>query len=371
MSLEITDIKRLVQEPSAAARATIAAKLSDDFNTRSFTARENQLAIDIFRLLLRDTAIMVRKTIAESLSENPHVPHDVIVSLANDVTEVAIKVLEKSVLLTDDDLKSLIGASQDVEKWMAIGRRKALSADVCTALLDKNHPKVVTTLLDNASAQIPSHELELIVEEYRGNQNIMEALVCRGGLSSGLAEKVYAVVADKMKRQLTKKHMLTWNLAKDAADTARDALILRFIIPHVRLEEMNEIVGQMYRNKRLSYGLILRALCFGELRFFELAMAYVAKLPVASARSLLLDAGALNYNVVYNNGVMPSGFAEAVRVIYRTAYVLTEKGTQRIPDFAGHMIDLIQANGYHESVENMSYFLSVLKQHHHGNRVLH
>ena len=165
--------------------------------------------------------------------------------------------------------------------------------------------------------------------------------------------------------------MLSWNLVKDAADVARDVSVLRFLIPHVKQEELFGIVGQMHKHKRLNFGIILRSLCYGELRFFEMAMSHVAKMPVANTRSLLLDAGRLGYNAIYNNNVMPTGFAEAMRVIYRTAYVLTEKGTQRIPNFAGHMIDLIYANGYHESVENMGYFISILKQQHYGNRVLH
>jgi uncharacterized protein (DUF2336 family) len=371
MSIEQADIQRLVQEPSPAVRSTIAAKLSGDFNTNSFTSRENQLAIDIFRLLLRDTAVQVRASIAENLKANPNVPHDIIMKLASDVSDVAVHVLEHSMVLTDEDLQELIAASADVEKWMAIGRREELSAQLCTTLLETRNHKVVTTVVENKTAKVCARDMDVVLSEYRGNQTIMEALVCRGGLSPQFAERVYAVVADKMKRQITRKHMLAWNLTKDAADVARDVAIIRFIIPHVKQEELFELVGQMHRNKRLSYGIMLRSLCHGELRFFEMAMAHVAKMPVTNARSLLLDAGTLGYNAIYNSSVMPSGFAEAMRVIYRTAYVLTEKGTQRIANFAGHMIDLIYANGYHESVENISYFISILKQQHYGNRVLH
>ncbi len=371
MSIEQTDIKRLVQEPSAAVRSSIAAKLSEDFNTHSFTSRENQLAVDIFRLLLRDTAVQVRQAIAENLKHNPDVPHDIILKLASDVTDVAVSVLEYSVVLSDADLKNIIAASADVEKWMAIGRRDDVSSEICSALIATKHQKVVMTVLDNKTANVAAYDLEYVMEEYSGNQSIMESMVCRGGLSPLLAERLYAMVADKMKKQITKKHMLSWNLVKDATEITRDVAMLRFVIPHVKQEELYDLVGQMYRNKRLSYGMLLRSLCYGELRFFEIAMAFIAKIPVVNARSLLLDSGKLGYNAVYNNNIIPSGFAEAVRVIYRTAYVLTEKGTQRIPDFAGHMIDLVYANGYHDSVENMSYFIAILKQQHYGHRVLH
>ena len=51
------------------------------------------------------------------------------------------------------------------------------------------------------------------------------------------------------------------------------------------------MVRQMHHNQRLTPLLILRALCVGDLAFFEMAIAVMGKIPVRNARILIHDAG--------------------------------------------------------------------------------
>jgi uncharacterized protein (DUF2336 family) len=116
MTISQRDIQLLVQEPSARVRAVIASKVSEGFNRSRFTETESRIAIDIFRLLLRDTATVVRKAIAVELRHNEYVPHDVIRALAEDVPDIAAEIIEHSSVLTDDDLVELIRDSAHLEK---------------------------------------------------------------------------------------------------------------------------------------------------------------------------------------------------------------------------------------------------------------
>lgn len=362
MTISQRDIQQLIQEPSAEVRAVIAAKVSEGFNSSRFTESESRVAIDIFRLLLRDTAVIVRKAIADELKSNEYVPHDIVRALAMDVPNVAVAVLEHSAVLTEDDLLELIRISNDAEKWLAVSRRKHINSRVSRALIQTNNAKVVGSLLGNGGAQIDEPDIEDVVERFRGDRTVMESLICRGGLSVAFAQKLFTMVSDQFKRQLTQRYHLSWRLIARTTETAREMSVLRFLIPWMQSSELHRLVREMKRNRRLNYSLIVRALCLGEMRFFEAAIAAQAGIPVENARTLMLDAGPLGFSALYDNCGIPAGFAEAVKTLYRVALLETEDGKKRPRDFQRRMIDRIVTNGYHASVENMSYFISILRQ---------
>ena len=84
------DLSKLVQDPSGANRADTAEKISREFTTETLTDSERVLAEDIFRLMIRDAEVRVRKALAKNLAQTPLVPHDVAATLARDVDEVAL-----------------------------------------------------------------------------------------------------------------------------------------------------------------------------------------------------------------------------------------------------------------------------------------
>ncbi len=362
MTISQKDIQQLVQEPSAQVRAGIAAKVSEGFNRSHFTENESRIAIDIFRLLLRDTAMIVRKAIAEELKSNQYVPHDIIRALASDAPDIAVEVIEHSIVLTDDDLVELVKSTHQVEKWLAVSRRKNVSERVSNALINTEDSDVVTSLLNNNGAEVSEKDITKVVDKFRGDQAVMEALVCRGGLSTEFAEKLFVMVSEQLKRQLTRRYRLSWALASKTTEVAREMSVLRFLIPWMKPHEVDMLVRTMKRNKRLHYSLVVRALCIGEIRFFEVAMATLAEIPVENARTLMLDAGPLGFSALYDTCGMPTGFAEAIKTLYRYALLETNDGSKRPRDFQRRMIDRVTASGYHESVENMSYFISIMRQ---------
>lgn len=364
MVLVHADMMALLRDPSPVARENVAAQLSHSFCRDRFTHKESQLAIDIFRLLVRDTAVQVRKAMADHLYNNPNVPRDIVMSLASDDLEVSALVLEHSLVLDDDDLLQFIEAAQEVEKWLAIARRAKLSRKVSLSLIATKHQKTISAVLENTGAALEEQDIASVLQEYKGSQNIMEALVCRGGLSPLIAEKIYTRMAVVLKKNLMKRQGFAWNATKDVAAAARDAMVIRFLVPHMTRSEIEEMLVQMHKNKRLSYALLIRALCYGEVYFFEAGMAELAGLSVHHARILMKDSAGQGVEAILQGKHMPSSFAKGLSIIYRTGCELTDHGKQRIADFSGRVIDHIYANGYHEKIENMPYFLSILKQYH-------
>ena len=58
--------------------------------------------------MIKDAEVRVREALAQNLKENPDLPHDVALSLAQDVDQVALPILQFSDVLTDDDLIEII-----------------------------------------------------------------------------------------------------------------------------------------------------------------------------------------------------------------------------------------------------------------------
>src|SRR5438132_180502 len=120
MQLTPMDVRKLTEEPSSEVRGMLAAKIAMDYRASHFSANEADIAGDIFRILLKDTEKRVRMALAEELAHCPQVPHDIVLSLANDEAEIAVHVLEYSNVLTEDDLIAIVESTQEVLKLCAI-----------------------------------------------------------------------------------------------------------------------------------------------------------------------------------------------------------------------------------------------------------
>jgi uncharacterized protein (DUF2336 family) len=65
--------------------------------------------------------------------------------------------------------------------------------------------------------------------------------------------------------------------------------------------------------QRLTAGLVLRALCQGDLRFFDAAIGVLAGVPTASARTLIYDRGPGGLRAVYRTAGLPGELFRAFR----------------------------------------------------------
>lgn len=360
MNLNRADIELLVREPSAAMRARIAQKITQGYNSGLFSEPETQLANEIFRLLLKDTELRVRKLLAEELRFSMQVPREIVLALAQDAPDVAVPVLEASYVLTEEDLIAITAATRDHPKLMAIAARESLSKEVVHALIETRDPDVAKKVLGNRNAALSETTIELIMDEFSRDNSVLGELVYRGGLPHSFAEKLFHIVSDNLKKQLTKKYRLSRAVADEATTNARETATLQFLSPWMSQQEINRLIDQMHRNKRLSDSVIIRSLCIGDLRFFETAIAKRVGIPTSNARILLLDPGPLGFKALYESSALPKNFYEAIRTMLRLALEETEYGSYRTTDFGARMVERITAGGYADSIENMDALLTMI-----------
>ncbi len=157
-ALKVSDVQSLLADPSVSSRAEMAVKIAQSFGNGRLTVGERAIAHDIFRMMMRDAEAKVRRALAESLKDNPDVPRDVALALAQDVESVAAPLLEWSTALTDADLESIVRSSAD-GKQSAVARRRGLSATLARAIAETAGPLGVQALMERMPADALSAAL--------------------------------------------------------------------------------------------------------------------------------------------------------------------------------------------------------------------
>lgn len=305
------DVERLLADPSADVRAETAAKIAIGFDSGELTAKERRLAEEIFRVMVKDAEVRVRAALAENLKESLAVPHDVAVSLARDVDSVALPVLESSEVLTDRDLVEII-RGQGVAKQRAIATRKSVSEAVSEALVDAGDETALTRLVANPGAEISEGALGRVVDAFGDGADVQEAMVGRPWLPVTIAERLVTLVSEHLKEELAARHELPAALATDLILRSRERATITLSTESDE-GDVEVLVKQLRENGRLSASIVLRALCMGDVRFFEAALAELAGVSLMSTRKLIHDSGFLGLQGIYEQARLPAAQLTAVR----------------------------------------------------------
>ncbi len=305
------DVSKLLSNSSGAVRAETAAKIASDFGGGSLTEAERRMAEDIFRVMVKDAEVRVREALAQNLKENPALPHDVARSLAEDVDSVALPVLQFSEVLTDHDLMEIV-RSQDSAKQVAIAKRPRVSEGVSDALVETGNEDVVTSLVANDGADISEESLTKVVEEMGESEAVQSAMVRRPLLPVTVSERLLTVVSENLKEELKKRQELSEDMVTDLVLQSRERATI-WLSGEGGAADLLKLVGQLKRNGRLTPSIVLRALCMGDLSFFEASVAEMAGLSLANARQLIYDSGSLGLKGLFDKTALPETYYPAIR----------------------------------------------------------
>ena len=311
-SLSQADVARLLAEPSASVRAEVATKLAGELDSPLLTEAELAIAHDIVRAMAKDVELAVRRTLSSSLRSAVRLPHDVAVRLANDVEAVALPILANLPVLTQDDLIEIVQHGS-TGKLSAIAGRKDVSEPLADALVTTADEAVVATLMGNLAAQIAEASLNKAVDRFPDSDMVKTGMVHRANLPVTIAERLVAIVSEKLQIHLLSHHELPASVATDVILQSRERAILHISLGSSE-QDLERLLRQMHRYQRLTPFLVLRALCLGDITFFEVAMAVMAKVPVSNARILIHDAGPNGLSSLYQRSGMPARLLPAVRV---------------------------------------------------------
>jgi len=311
-SLSPADVARLLAEPSVSVRGELAAKVAQEIDSAQLTPEELAIAQDIARIMAQDVAQAVREALAESLRHAAHLPRDVAMRLALDVEAVALPILSASPALTDDDLIAILRQA-NAPRQQAIAARPEVSPPVSDVVIAVGDENAVATLMRNQGAQISEQSLHRAVDRFAGSIAVKTGMVHRANLPMTVAERLVVMVSEELRRYLLSHHALSASVAADLVVQSRERAVIGLSLRASRAELL-ALIRQMDRNQRLTPSLILRALCMGDLAFFETALAVRAHVPVENAQILVHDAGGNGLASLYRKAGLPESLLPVFRV---------------------------------------------------------
>ena len=315
------DIDRLLSEPSPDLRAELAGKIAGSLSGPGLAPGEVGLAQEIMRILARDVEAKVRASVSRGLRLSPHLPHDVALRLSDDIDAVALPLLADSLVLTDQDLVELIGRGSP-RKHETIAARPNLTEAVSDALITHAGEPAVVVLMDNRTAKIAESSLNHAITRFAGSVRVTQAMVLRQSLPITVAERLVALVSNELQEHLVKAHALPPGIASDIVLRCRENAIIHLSMGSSE-EELSGMVTQMHHTGRLTPTLMLRALCTGDIAFFEAAMAVKGNVPIANAQLLIHEPSRRGLAALYRKAGMPENLSEA---IYAAVDVVDETG---------------------------------------------
>lgn len=353
------DVLRLMNEPSSAVRAEVAGKLAQEIDSPRLTETELNLAHEIVRHMARDVEVSVRQSLAHNLRSAVRLPHDVALKLANDLEVVSLPILEHSNVLTDEDLVAIVGQGSEA-KQQVIAARPGVSEQVAEALIDKASEKAVTTLMKNGTAHIAEQSMSKAVERFQASETVKEAMVSRPVLPIAVAERLAAVVSERLKDYLVSHHELSSKMATDLVLQSHERTVISLSTGNSEAD-VEKMVQQMHRHKRLTPSLILRALCMGNVAFFETALAVMANVPLVNARILIHDGGRLGLKTLYEKTGLPPRLLPAVRVALDVVHETElDGGLHDMERYRARVLERVLTQFEDFGAEDLDYLLTKL-----------
>ena len=317
------DVAKLMVNPSADNRVETSAKIAAQFASDELGPAERKLAEDIFRALVKDVEVRVRESLSAHLKQCPDVPHDVALALARDVDSVALPMLKFSEVLTDKDLVAIV-KDQGAIKQVAIAQRPRVSSKVADALIDTGNETAVARLVANEGADITKTSLERVMSEYKASMAVSDSLARRPSLPAAVSERLVGAITERLQEYLTTSMELAPDVASNLILQARERATMSLLDRGSTDSELQNLIEQLHRKGRLTPSLLLRALCVGDINFFERGIAKLADLPLKNTRMLIHDQGLLGLQSVYLKAELPRrlfpAFRAGIDVVSETDY---------------------------------------------------
>lgn len=200
------------------------------------------------------------------------------------------------------------------------------------ALVEEGDAEVAATLAGNAGAALSDESLLKMVDRFGDDASVQDPLVHRAHLPVTVAERLVHRVSEQLKDHILRHHELPGDMAADLVLQSRERATITLSSESTE-DQVEALVRQMAENGRLTPSIILRAICMGDLKFFEYALSVRAGLPVVNTRQLIHDSGPLGLKGLHEKAGLPNGFYPAMRaavdVVHETDFDGRENDRER------------------------------------------
>ena len=286
--LGAADVEVLRRDCSPQARAQVAAKFGRQFDELCGSS-DQAVAHAVLRLLVRDLAVEVRQALSSTVAGSSLLPIEVARQLASDAIEVAAPILQRSPVLTDEDLVHIVRTNA-MQYALAVAGRERLSEPVSDALVDTGEAEVVLHLVDNGGAGISHSTMQRVVQDYAGNDQIHARVIRRPELPHELVEQLIGVMGQRLEWELIRERRMPAEEARALMNAVRDRAAISFTARAHADGKIQQHLLAEFSAGQLSHERLLRFLRDGDIASLEIGLSLHSRLELNHVRRLLYHA---------------------------------------------------------------------------------
>ncbi len=354
------DVHRLVKGKDDEERAIAAHKICRSIDQAPLSRTERQSAEAIMEIMAADAVDLVRRSLAVTLKNSPHLPRHIAQKLSKDIDSIAFPVISSSPSLTDDDLIEVVRSGTALRQ-VAVAKRKTVTAKVVNVLAKDGREIAVATAVRNNGATFDTQAYDTALGRFGDRAKVTDAFIDREVLPVHITEKLISLISDEAIGRLVKRHELPPQLAVELAEGARERATIDLVDQAGQTKDMRRFVQQLHLNGRLGPSIILRGLCTGHIRFVEWALAELAAIPHQRAWLMVHDAGSLGLRAVYERAGLPqrlfSAFRAGIDIYHEMEYDGGSKDRER---FTKRMMERVLTQFQALPREELDYLLDKL-----------
>jgi uncharacterized protein (DUF2336 family) len=287
-------------EPRAAATGALArAYLTAKMDPHAKAEAEAALT-----LALDDPSPLVRAALADALAEESSAPRHLVAALASDLPEIASMILERSPLLADADLIDHVAMGAATTQ-AAIGRRADLSPAVAAALAEVAESDAVLALARNQAALIPAFSLGRMIERFGACADLRLALLDRPDLTIGVRLSVLLAGVHAPGPEAAPREGLSPARLEQLLRDDEEKIVLA-LAARCDDGDLAALVAHLRTAGRLTPGLLLRGLLFGEQPFVAEAIANLVGLATRRVAALMAEPRSGGWRALYRKAGLPA-----------------------------------------------------------------
>jgi uncharacterized protein (DUF2336 family) len=337
---------------SALARAYLHSDLSAD----DLAAAEGAMI-----MLLDDPSPLVRGALSQVFASAQKAPPIIVHALAADQPDVALPLLARSPLLSDEDLVDLFATGQS-DAQIAIAGRVMLSRPLAAAIAEVGPAQACLALLENNDADIAPFSINRIVDRFGHLSAIRENLVGRADLPMAVRQALLAKLSQTLAGFVSARHWLGPEHAEYAAREACEKATLA-LAAETPYEEIGELMQHLRQSGQLTAGMILRALLSGNVVLFEEALAELSGMPLDRVTNYIHDKNISGFRALFVKAGLPGAtypaFREATAALGDGILVGEHGGVSRLKR---RMVERVLAACEAERSQEMTSLLSLLRR---------
>ena len=218
-NLLIEELENSFSGKSEERRQNILRRVTDLFLIQSDHLADEH--VDLFDEVILRLATKIehqaRSSLSMRLADVGNAPRKVVKELARQDISIAAPVLERSIRLSQDDLKEL-SQTQSNDHLFAISGRAYISPPVTDVIVERGDERVVTRVAGNSGARFSETGFDMLVDRSKDNAKLQAAL----GRRTDIPERHLKVLVEAAKETARSK-LSKSGIANRSVDAALDA----------------------------------------------------------------------------------------------------------------------------------------------------